>query len=232
MCGVSSAAVRKAVREGKIPVVPIEGTKYMKIDRTHPDAIAYQYTDRSAHQAMCIKAAASRRKPKKLGRPRGKTKKKVIIPSDELPLAPIVLPKKKEEKQKIKYQKVLQQKDFPDDQPIVVNSANVNMIKLYEAIRQSRVKTAKEQGSLVSRDRIIQLFAKLYTVDANEWKTLPANAASEIAAVCGQEDKDTTLRIEQILEQKVYAILRHIQRMMLSYVDEVEADPDFDLDDV
>jgi hypothetical protein len=188
MCGVSQAAVCRAVREGKIPVVPIEGTKYMKIDRTHPDAIAYQYKDRAVRQAGCIRGAAPRKKPKKIGRPKGRAKKKATIPQEEKQIDPIVLPKKTE-KQNIKYQKVAQQKDFPDDQPIAVNSYNANLIKTYEAIRQSRVKTAKEQGSLVSRDRIVQLFAKLYTVDANEWKTLPANVVGRRIRILRSELK-------------------------------------------
>lgn len=202
MCGVSTTSIRRAVNSGRLAVMPGRGKRDC-IDLQDPKSIIYQETDRSNYQNP------QKKKKRSVGRPKGAKKppRKKQVETPELP-------------------------EFVDDTPVAVTTHNAQVIKLYETIRQTRVKTAKEQGSLVNRDRIALLFAKLYTIDANEWKMLPANAASEVAAICGADDKDTILKIEQLLENKVFSILRHARRLILDYIEEIEGDPDASLDKI
>jgi antitoxin component HigA of HigAB toxin-antitoxin module len=186
LCGVSDAAIHRAIREGKIPVFSIKGSKFTKIDRLHPDSILYQESDRPSY----------------------------LNPSNR--------------------QKFTQGEDFLDDQtvitdqandqPVVVDQTNAGLIKIYESIRHSRVKTAKEQSSVVNRNTIAKLCIKMYKIETDEWEKFPQIAMPEITEIFEKENENTNLKIERLLKQKIRAILKHLRRLVLDYIEEIESD--------
>ena len=108
---------------------------------------------------------------------------------------------------------------FSDDAPYQIPPEYAQHVKTVESIRQIRIKTAKEEGSLISRDLVKRVLAEIYTVDVNQWKTLAANLAAKLAAAYGKNDDKSVRAAEKIVDVEVHSILEHTKRIIDGFVE-------------
>jgi hypothetical protein len=101
---------------------------------------------------------------------------------------------------------------YSDDAQLDVSKDLARYVRTVESIRQTRIKTGKEEGSLIDRDMVKRVFAQLYTVDTNQWKTLAANLAAKLAAAYGRNDDGSTRTAERIVDVEVHSILERVKR--------------------
>lgn len=198
-CGVTKMAISSAIKKEKLPIIKDERTGIIYVDTVHPQAIEYATRERS-----------NRQKTKNIPR------KIPPVPVDKIEQKEIE-PKKPEN----------MSRSFGTDDAKYLDISQVgaaNLVKTYETIRQARIRSAKEQGQLINREGIARLFAKLFAVDANEWKSLPGNAAPEIAAIFENEDKEKIVKAEEMLDKMVHKTLEHSQRLMEDYLTEIEVE--------
>lgn len=103
--------------------------------------------------------------------------------------------------------------------------ADAELRKVQAKTEQIEIKTAKDRQELVERSLVRWLFGILATIDQNEFLTIPANVASEIAGLCGKEDSKTVVKIAKLLEEKMYGVLQHRERVVKDFLEKVKAEP-------
>ncbi len=115
--------------------------------------------------------------------------------------------------------------NFEDLSCHLENLTQSSIIKLKDIahVRQLQVRTKKERQELISRRLISKVFAKLYMIDVNEWRTLGANLAPEIAAVAAIDDNEIIIKVGEIIEKEVFIVLRHVKRIVNDFLKTIEA---------
>lgn len=104
-----------------------------------------------------------------------------------------------------------------------LDRSSTEKLKILEQIRQIQVKTKKERQELISRELISKVFAKLYMVDVNEWRTLGANLAPEIAAIAAIDDDETIIKVGEAIEKEVFIVLQHVKRIVNDFLKTIKA---------
>jgi len=106
-----------------------------------------------------------------------------------------------------------------EDDLTVQDQLTLNQMKTIEDIRQKRVKTDKDRGVLIPRETVKKLFSRLYQIDVNQWRTLGMNVAPEVAAVIGSDKSGDILKINEIIEDEVFKILKQVKKEIKEYVE-------------
>lgn len=96
--------------------------------------------------------------------------------------------------------------------------------KIITDIETKQVKNEKFRDKLVSRELVQRVFAKLYSVDSNEFKNLGMNLSPEIAAITGNDSPETTIKINEAIDKECYSILDHIKRIIDDFLEEIGAE--------
>lgn len=231
LVGVSAAAITKAVDTGRI----IKTKK--GIDPEHPHNRHYE--------ANIVRNASNEKRLRRIrnqARKKGEEipfrldgKKKQKKQKEELKTEPLVEEKPKQKPKKVIKRKHKRELNLDDIKERVsygaVTQANVNALKAMEQIEQIRLKTQKERQELVSRDLVKRVFAKIYTIDVNELRTIGDKLAPDIAALCDVDDAETILKVNQRIEKEVYKSLHHIKRLVSDYLKSVGTEFDDESDD-
>lgn len=102
--------------------------------------------------------------------------------------------------------------------------SSAEKLKTISQIRQLQVKTKKDRQELISRKLISKIFAKLYMVDVNEWRTLGAHLAPEIAAIAGIDDDETIIKVGEAIEKEVFIVLQHVKRIVNDFLKTIKAE--------
>lgn len=90
--------------------------------------------------------------------------------------------------------------------------AVLDKIKTLEMALKTRVDRQNKRGELIDRALVRTLFGKLYQIDSNNWRTLGANLAPEIAGALGVEDPALVLQVEQMIDDRVLRTLGFVKR--------------------
>lgn len=104
-----------------------------------------------------------------------------------------------------------------------LSQSSAEKLKTIAQIRQLQIKTKKDRQDLISRKLISKIFAKLYMIDVNEWCTLGANLAPEIAAIAAIDDDETIIKVGEIIEKEVFIVLQHVKRIVNDFLKTIEA---------
>ena len=194
----SNGAITQGIKRGTIHVTD-EG-----VDPDHPTNRAYleKAAEYDAANGRARRSTDDSQRPAAEGAPVKHTRRKkqpVEVPDDRTyNLPPPVKPSRKATK-----------------------LAAAKQLKLDEEIEEKRLKNAARRKELVDRDTVRRVFGKLYKVDVDELRTIGSKSAPEIANVCGVEDSELILKISAAIDKEVFAALRHIQKIMNDFFDEV-----------
>ena len=101
----------------------------------------------------------------------------------------------------------------------------LEQLKLIEQIRGMKQKTDTARMKLIERDFVAQVFAKIYAVDVNEFRTLGANLAPVVCSIAGVDSPEISLQIEKAIEERVFKVLAHVKRIIDDFLKSIEAEP-------
>lgn len=118
--------------------------------------------------------------------------------------------------------------DLGDDGlPRDINACTKNdldKLKSLESIKTMRFKLSRDRAEFASRELVSAVFMKLYSIDTAEFVSLAATVAPEIASICGVDDGEIIVEVEQFLEGKFYQTLKHIKQTMNVFLQGVKAE--------
>jgi hypothetical protein len=223
MCGVSRQAIGKAVKAKNIKM--IRG----KVDLDHRLTCEY-YHDKTGKSlkpdAKPVKKKAGKKTP-----PAPKPKPPEPTPPPVEPEPPLE-----------------NQGNTPDDDPDPENGYSLPAgIKRFEDITihnlhlipQDLIKKIKEfeQGAKAKQDRLVkrgelierkvvkQVFAKIHTVDTNQWKTLEDKIVPMLCGIFDAQDGGPeSIRARKLISDEVTKILRYNKRLIDEFFDNQEVD--------
>ena len=101
----------------------------------------------------------------------------------------------------------------------------VDKIKIYEQIKQTRVKTESTRRELISRKLIRVVFGRIYEIDQNEYLTIKDKVIPDIAAIFGCTDPEKMLEAGKRLDEELWKTLRHVQHVIDKFLKSVGDDP-------
>ncbi|MCP4748090.1 MAG: hypothetical protein GY874_18430 [Desulfobacteraceae bacterium] len=105
-----------------------------------------------------------------------------------------------------------------------LDKKSVERLKTIEQVLSIRQKRAADRGKLIERDTVARVFAELYTIDVNEFRTMGPSLAAPIASAAGVDDPEKILKIEQIIEEAVFKILKHVKRVTNNFLLSIDAE--------
>lgn len=119
--------------------------------------------------------------------------------------------------------------DFDFDPAVLADLSKLSKpsaekLKTIEQVKMLQLKREKERKELVSRKSVITVFSKMYMIDTNELIPLAGKLAPRVAALCGVEDSDIHLQIAEMIESEIYQTLGHIKRILNDFLKEIEAE--------
>lgn len=95
-----------------------------------------------------------------------------------------------------------------------LNKATIDKIRVLEVALKTRVEREQRRGNLIDRSLVQVIFGKLYQIDTNEFRTMGAVLAPEVAGMLGVEDPEKVLKVEQMIDDEVIKILGHVHRLL------------------
>jgi hypothetical protein len=228
LCGVSAPHITQEIKRGNLPVVGCG--RRSRIDLSHKAVIFFMNGVRRNSKPKLLPPVFRSLESKPIvQKPRRKKSKPKQQDPDSLKVfrAEQTLDPKLEDQyeRQNNYSGGLQEDDeeltyqFSDDAPYQIPPEYAQHVKTVESIRQIRIKTAKEEGSLINRDLVKRVLAEIYTVDVNQWKTLAANLAAKLAAAYGKNDDKSVRAAEKIVDMEVHSILEHTKRIIDGFVE-------------
>lgn len=93
-------------------------------------------------------------------------------------------------------------------------SADIKKARDLESALKTRVEREQKRGLLIERSLVQTVFGRLYQLDSNQFKTLGAKLAPELAGQFGIEDPAALLKVEALIDAEVLKILSHIKRLL------------------
>jgi hypothetical protein len=100
-----------------------------------------------------------------------------------------------------------------------IGKADIDKLKALESIKKLRFENEERRGQYIDRQVVTRFCMKLYAIDTSEFAMLAHNSAPEIASICGIDDAEVILEIQQYLEDKVYRVQEHIKRVLNEYLE-------------
>lgn len=105
-----------------------------------------------------------------------------------------------------------------------VAKVDVEKYHKLEAMLKIRVEREQRRGDLVDRKLVQTVFAKLFTIDSNEWCTLGAKLAAEIAGLFESSDPALVLRVEKLIDTATRKTLAHVKRTLDDFLVKIGAE--------
>jgi hypothetical protein len=191
--GVSRQAISKALKTGLIPSTKIDGK--LRIDTSNHQVKKYLENKK-------IKSLSPKKAKKTKPRQSLKTENKENIETGQ----------SLDEKQIPKYIKTLSDSgNLIYEHLVSLAKSDFDKLKIYEQIKQIRVKTQIQEGQVISRKLIKILFGKLYEIDRNEFLQIKSKIIPDIAGLFGCTDSEKMIAAEKIVDEELYKTLKHIK---------------------
>ncbi len=92
--------------------------------------------------------------------------------------------------------------------------SEIDKLKAMEQMLKAQIDRKIKRKELIPRALVQSVFGVLYTIDANELKTLGSKVSAEVAGICGTDDPEAVLLVEKRIEQEVTKILAHIKQIL------------------
>lgn len=245
MCGVSKAAVTKAVRVG---LIVVDDTGAVNLD--HRKTRQYLGSKRSAAGSGAVKLpgpSTPEKKPRAV-KPKVPAKKKAAKVKPKAPAkpkAPVELafdlgmsePKAPVKKKAAGVKPKAPAKPLDPDDLLPpakefrtladlteqdlrnFTKEDVNKLKTIEQTLKTRLDREAADGRLIERSLVKQVFARIHSVDTNELKTLKDRLTPAICGVFGEsDDSDNAVVIRKMLDEEMIKSLRHMKRLINDFL--------------
>lgn len=225
LCGVTPAAITKALQSGKIT---LEG-KFVNLDA--PNTAAYLNKKNGIPEPPPPEPRIEDYLPKRP--PASKAKTPISSPKKR---KPPVTPKP----QKPKVRKLAAIKPIQEGKPApipsevyqivdlagisdhdlgLLGSSELDRMKTIEQTLKIRQQREAARGELIPRNAVKIIFAKLHAVDNAEFKTMEDRLTPAICGVFGEaDDSDAALQIRKMLNKEIIKVLRHSKRIINTYL--------------
>jgi hypothetical protein len=213
--GASRQAIYKAYRAGTFPVVEIEGV--LHIDPNNKLVVDYKAIITSKKTARPGHVSAPKKRTKTLKRQSSGKKKKTSRLG--------------------KTTSVLNQADIPEylkriadssalsfQQMTALSKPEVDKIKIYEQIKQIRVKTQRDRHELISRKLVRVVFGKLHEIDMNEFLAIKTRVVPELSKIFQCTDADKLLEAEKKIDEELWEVLHHVKHETDKFLNQIGAD--------
>lgn len=192
-CGVSKAAITKACQNG---LVATDENGNVNLDRSITKSYLKAKLARTAKKDARISPA---KKAKKKPGPKPKNPKSITAPESDAPF----------------FQELKSLDDLNENNMHLYDKADIDKFKSFEAALSTRVKREELQGKLINRSAVRVIFAKLHTIDTNQWKPLEDRLAPGISGIYGfEEGCKEEVKVRQIISGEVAKTLRHVKRLL------------------
>jgi hypothetical protein len=110
---------------------------------------------------------------------------------------------------------------YSDLEDLYQTKREAELEKSQEQARKLKLQNQRERNELVPRILVRRVFGQLYLIDTNELRTLGDKLASEVAALCGVDDPNLIVSINQRIETEVFRSLEHIKKRFNDFLLEV-----------
>jgi hypothetical protein len=96
--------------------------------------------------------------------------------------------------------------------------ADVQKARQIEVALKTRVERQHKRRELIERSLVRTVFGRLYTIDAQELRTLGGKLSPEVAGLFGIEDPALILAVEQRIDGEILKSLAHIRRVINDFL--------------
>lgn len=107
-----------------------------------------------------------------------------------------------------------------------ISKNEAERLKTLESVQKLRIENLKNRYKLIDRQLVKTVFAKLYSIDVNGFRTLAPRISARIAAIAGLEESSKILNIEETINSEVFEILKQVKltvnRFLLGIKDNFE----------
>ncbi|MEE9499575.1 MAG: hypothetical protein V3V24_09580 [Nitrospinaceae bacterium] len=207
LCGVTPAAITKALKSGKIT---LEG-KFVNLD--DPKTAAYLNKKKGIPESPPPEPeskAKSSKKPKSLT-------KDISKADSAKPAKPAV-----SEESKPLPSDGHKDVDLSAISDYGLGSLDISQLDRLKTIEQTlKIRQQREaaRGDLIPRSTVKIIFNKLHAVDNSEFKTMEDRLTPAICGIFGEpDDSDNALEIRKMLNNEIIKILRHSKRIINDYL--------------
>lgn len=100
----------------------------------------------------------------------------------------------------------------------------VDLRKALANAEKAEMEVKIKMKDLISRELVARVFHKIYAIDSTEWRGLGPRLAPDIMAVCEVTDPTKEVEISVLVEQQVFRTLKHVQRVINEFLEEIESD--------
>ena len=192
-CGVSRAAITKACQAG---LIGTDAKGNVNLDRSITKS--YLKAKLARKNGKASKAApAPIKKPRKKPGPKPGTPKPGTQPSEP------------------QFPELKSLDDLNEKNMHLYDKGDIDKFKSLETALSTRVKREEMQGKLIKRSTVRTVFAKLHTIDTNQWKTLEDRLAPGISGIFGfEEGCKEEVEVRRIINEEVAKTLRHEKRLL------------------
>ena len=225
LCGVTPAAITKALKSGKIT---LEG-KFVNLDA--PNTSAYlnkkngipvppppkpRVEDYLPKKPPVSKAKPPQPSPKKREPPPAPKPRK---PKTRKPTAIKPIQDEKPEPVAPERYEIVDLAGMSDHDLGQLGSSELDRMKTIEQTLKIRQQREAARGELIPRNSVKIIFAKLHAVDNAEFKTMEDRLTPAICGVFGEpDDSDHALEIRKLLNNEIIKVLRHSKRIINTYL--------------
>jgi hypothetical protein len=201
MCGVSRTAISKAASTGIIGM--------------HDDKV-------NLHHRLTKEYLKDKSQPVEVvdGKPK---QKKRTLPAKKPPPTEITAPEAKDGDPTLMVVRSLD--DINETNLLYLEKKDLDKFKVYEQALETRLKREERRGLLIPRIRVRQVFAKLYTIDVNQIKTMEDRLVPEICGAFGMGDSGPeAVAVRKMINDDTAKFLRQVKRLFDDFLKEVKTD--------
>ncbi len=217
MCGVSGAAITQAAKTG---IISISDDGFVNLDHVKTKTYLQKKRDKAAEQGKRLATSPMRVRPLKpreyipQKRKEPKPPKAKPTPRKVAENPPLTPPPPPPELVEFRSLAELTESDL-----LGFSKQDVDKMKVIEQTLKTRLDREHAQGLLVKRQDVKQVFARIYSVDTNELKSLEDRLTPAICGVFGEpDDSDAALQVRKMLNEEVTKSLKHIKRIINDYL--------------
>lgn len=218
MCGVSAAAITLAYQTG---TVAISDDGFVNLDHINTKRYLKKKREKAAEKGKRVATSPMKVRPL---RPREylPQKKKEPTPPKKTKPPPLKIARKPSPVPPPPPPALVGFKslaELTESDLLGFSKQDVDKMKVIEQTLKTRLDREHAQGLLVKRQDVKQVFAKIYSVDTNELKSLEDRLTPAICGVFGEpDDSDSALQIRKMLNEEVTKSLKHIKRIINDYL--------------
>jgi hypothetical protein len=109
--------------------------------------------------------------------------------------------------------------DMTDEQLMLHDKVDIDQLDKIQAARKKKFEYAVAKNNYIKRELLAQLFARLYTIDKDEFKAFEERLTPAICGIFGfQPDSQEALDLMKLLNEETTRVIVHRQRKIEEFV--------------